>query len=89
MTNLWRRTQSLDHQWKIVHADDWTLVDADSGDYLARIFDQGDADLLGSWRWWVRPFYEIDNIGSAQSGAEAKRLAEERLERPESEDNPR
>jgi hypothetical protein len=75
----WRRTQSLDHQWKIVHPDDWTLVESETGEYLARVFEQEDADLLGSWRWWVRPFYEIDNIGSAQTGAEAKRLAEERL----------
>ena len=80
MTHRWRRTQSLDHQWKVLHPDDWTLVDADSGEYLARIFDLGDADLLGSWRWWVWPFHEIDNIGCAQSGAEAKRLAEERLD---------
>jgi hypothetical protein len=79
MTRRWRRTQSLDHHWKLVHPDDWTLIDSDTGEYLARIFDQQDADLLGHWRWWVAPFYEIDNIGSAQTGEEAKRRAEERL----------
>lgn len=78
MTLRWRRTQSLTHHWKVVHPDDWTFV-SDDGDYLARIFDTGDNDILGSWRWWVAPFYQIDNVGSAQNGAEAKSLAEERL----------
>jgi len=74
----WRRTQSLEHQWKIVHADDWTLA-ADDGEFLGRIHDTGDDDLLGSWRWWVAPFFKVENVGSAQSGAEAKRIVEERL----------
>ena len=88
MTPHWRRTQSLDHHGMTVHADDWTLVN-EGGEHIARIFDLGDADLLGSWRWWVWPFHEIDNIGSAQTGAEAKQLVEERFERLVSEDNPR
>ena len=79
MTHHWHRTQSLNHHWKVTHSDDWTLVDSETGEFLARIFDQGDADLLGSWRWWVAPFYLIDNVGSAQNGQEAKRRAEERL----------
>ena len=78
MTHQRRRTLSLDHHWKVTHSDDWTLVN-ENGEHIARIFDLGDADLLGSWRWWVWPFHEIDNIGSAQTGPEAKRLAEERL----------
>lgn len=81
----WRRTQSIEHHWKVVHADDWVLVD-DDGEYLARIADTGDADILGSWRWWVKPFYKTDNVGSAQTGAEAKQAAEERLSRQPPED---
>ena len=78
----WHRTQSLDHHWQTVHDEDFTLVD-ENGEHIARIFDLGDADLLGSWRWWVQPFHQIDNIGSAQTGAEAKHLAEERLAQSE------
>lgn len=74
----WRRTQSIPHSWVTVHADDWTLV-VENGEHLARIFDTGDPVLLGSWRWWIRPFHMIDNIGSAQSGAEAKKIVEGRL----------
>ena len=74
----WRRTQSLEYSWKTVHADDWTLVGED-GEFLGRIHDTGDNDILGSWRWWIQPFYKIDNVGSAQSGAEAKRIVENRL----------
>ena len=44
------------HHWKETHSDDWTLVDAETGELLARIFDHTDANLLGSWRWWVAPF---------------------------------
>jgi hypothetical protein len=44
-------------------AEEWTLVVA-----VAKLP-----------KGWVSPFYEIDNIGSAHSGPEAKRLAEERL----------
>jgi hypothetical protein len=61
VTHRWHRTQSLDHQWKVTYRDDWTLVD-ENGEHIARVFDLGVADLLGAWRWWVRPFYEIDNV---------------------------
>ena len=81
MTHRWHRTQSLNHHWKVTHSDDWTLVVSETGKFLARIFDQTDADLLGSWRWWVAPFYRIENVGSAQSGPEANMLAEERMKR--------
>jgi hypothetical protein len=89
MTHQWRRTQTIESGWRELHAEDWSLVDSETGGVLARIFDTGDNHLLGDWRWWVWPFHEIDNIGSAQTGADAKRLAEERLERLEAEDNPR
>ena len=81
MTHRWYRTQSLNHHWKVTHCDDWTLVVSETGKFLARIFDQTDADLLGSWRWWVAPFYRNENVGSAQSGPEANKLAEERMKR--------
>lgn len=54
------------------------LVD-DNGAFLARMADTGDADILGSWRWWVKPFYRTDNTGSAQTMADARHAAEERL----------
>ena len=74
----WRRTQSLQHSWQTVHDEDFTLVD-EKGEHIARIFDLGDASLFGSWRWWIQPFYKIDSVGSAQTGAEAKNIVEERL----------
>jgi hypothetical protein len=42
MTHRWHRTQSLDHHWKVTHSDDWTLVDSETGEFLARIFGQED-----------------------------------------------
>ena len=55
------------------------MVDDDTGDVIARIFDTETPDIWGAWRWWVSPFYKIDNLGSAQTETEAKQLAEERL----------
>jgi hypothetical protein len=81
MTHHWHRTQSIDSGWRELHHDDWSLVDDDTGEVLARVFDTETPDILGSWRWWRQPFYEIDNIGSAQAEAEAKQLAEERMNR--------
>ncbi len=54
--------------------DDWTLVD-EAGVRLARIFRLG-TDDKGFWRWRVyRPGGMIHG-GSAESGAEAKAIAE-------------
>lgn len=84
MTNSshrWRRTKSIDSGWRELHDEDWSLVDEDTGDVLARIFDTQTPDILGSWRWWLAPFYLIDNVGSAQNWTEAKKLVEERMSR--------
>ena len=74
----WRRTQSLDHREMTVHADDWTLV-GKNGEHIARTFNLGDADLLGTWRWRVAPFNQIDNADNAETGVEAKQLTEDRF----------
>lgn len=62
-----------------MYRDDWTLVLEQTGQELARIYDTQQPDILGSWRWHVTPFYLTANQGSALSGAEAKRICEERL----------
>ncbi len=43
------------------------------------IVNSYDKDVLCPWLWWVQPFYKIDNVGSAQTEAEAKQMAVEQL----------
>ena len=53
MTHRGLRTQSIQSGRRELHADDWSLVDSETGGVLARIFDTGDNDLLGAWRCGV------------------------------------
>lgn len=59
--------------------EDWTLVNTETGEPLARIYDTGQPDILGSWRWEIAPFYVTANKGSALNGTEARKQAEARL----------
>ena len=80
MTTRWRRTQQVEHDWRTLHEDDWTLVSG-TGEHLARIFDTKCPDILGSWRWDTFPFDARGPQGCALSGLDAKRQVEEKLKR--------
>jgi hypothetical protein len=47
MNLKWRRTDG-----SIIRDDDWSLLDT-TGDRIARLFNTGDDDLIGVWRWRV------------------------------------
>ena len=49
------------HKWRknelvfpdtVLRDDDWTLLDA-TGDRIAHLFNTGEDDLIGAWRWLV------------------------------------
>jgi hypothetical protein len=74
----WKRSASVWPENALTSKDDWTLVD-ESGRRCARIYDAGrdDGVEVGNWRWRVyRPDGTVHG-GSAESGAAAKKIAEE------------
>ncbi len=75
----WRRTQFADPDAPRIMAEDWTLVDVETGEALARIYDTGTPDILGSWRWEVAPYYRIANQGTDLIGTDARTNAEARI----------
>jgi hypothetical protein len=72
MNPKWRRTEG-----SIVRQDDWSLFD-DSGDRIAQVFNTGDDDLIGSWRWRLWLDHKMQE-GSARSGTEARETYERLL----------
>jgi len=56
MTNTpspkWRRTEAKFSD-AVIRNDDWSLLDA-THDRIASLFNTGEYDLTGSWRWRVR-----------------------------------
>ncbi len=79
MAHHWLRTETLDLPLEVTRSDDWTLLDTVTGEHLARIYNRGDAELLGSWRWMVAPFNRPEGTGSARNFAQAKRIVERLL----------
>jgi len=47
----WRRTEAKFSD-AVIRDDDWSLLDA-TGDRIAQLFNTGEDDLIGSWRWRV------------------------------------
>ncbi len=58
--------------------EDWTLLD-ESGEPVARIYDTEQADILGSWRWEIEPFFKSSNQGTVKTGTDARLMCEKRL----------
>lgn len=75
----WRRTQLAEPNAPHLCAEDWTLVDVEIGECLARIYDTETPDILGPWRWYVAPYYRTENQGCALTGPDARMKAEKRL----------
>ena len=72
MNLKWHRTEG-----SIVRQDDWSLLN-DSGDRIAHLFNIGEDDLIGSWRWRVWIEYKMQE-GSARTGTEARKTCERLL----------
>ena len=80
MTNTpspkWCRTVSI-YPDTLIRDDDWSLLDA-TRDRIAQLFNTGEDDLIGAWRWRVwfdHKMYE----GSARSDTEARETCERLL----------
>ncbi len=74
----WQRSAVMWSEKRHTLSEDWVLID-DDGELLARIFDAGSDDGFepGTWRWRI---YRRDRTtfgGSAESGNDAKKIAEE------------
>ena len=72
MNLKWCRTEG-----SIIRQDDWPLLDA-TGDHIAQLFNTGEDDLIGSWRWrvWLdQMMYEV----SSHNGREARETCERLL----------
>lgn len=78
-TTKWRRTIFADPNAPRIMPDDWTLVDVETGEALARIYDTETPDILGSWRWEVAPYFKTANQGTALTGTDARTNAEARI----------
>jgi hypothetical protein len=80
MTNTsaskWRRTETL-YPETIIRDDDWSLLDA-TGDRIAQLFNTGEDDLIGSWRWRVWIEHKMQE-GSSRTGKEARQTCERLL----------
>jgi hypothetical protein len=79
MTNQWHKTASLGFHFEVTRDDDWTLVDAETGEHLAQVYNTGDNDLYGPWRWRTSPFNRPECSGRARNFREAKWQAEAQL----------
>jgi hypothetical protein len=75
----WHRTQLANPDAPRICAEDWTLIDGETGEALARIYDTEQPDILGNWRWEVAPFFMTANRGSALTGTDARMKCEKRL----------
>ena len=72
MNLKWRRTEE-----SIIRLDDWLLLD-DSGDRITQLFNTGEDDLIGAWRWRVWIDHKMQE-GSARTGTEARETCERLL----------
>jgi hypothetical protein len=72
----WRKTE-LVFPDTILRQDDWTLLDATS-DRIAHLFNTGEDDLIGAWRWRVWIDHKMQE-GSARTGTEARMTCERLL----------
>jgi hypothetical protein len=72
----WRRTETL-YPETIIRDDDWSLLDS-TGDRIAQLFNTGEDDLIGSWRWRVWLDHKMQE-GSARTGTEARQTCERLL----------
>ena len=57
----WRRSQSVHPEWPI-RENDWLLVDEDN-DHHAQLWDTQEPDMLGSWRWRILIYLEMNKSG--------------------------
>lgn len=67
----WRRTETI-YPDTLIRDDDWSLLDA-TGDRIAQLFNTGNDDLIGSWRWRVWLDHKMQE-GSAHSVQRRGRL---------------
>lgn len=72
MTFKWCGTEG-----SIVRQDDWSLF-YESGDRITQLFNTGDDDLIGAWRWRMWLDHKMQE-GSARTGAEARETCERLL----------
>jgi len=72
----WRRTETI-YPDTLIRDDDWSLLDA-TGDRIEQLFNTGNDDLIGSWRWRVWLDHKMQE-GSAHSGTEARETCERLL----------
>ena len=79
MTQHWLKTETLGFRLEVTRDDDWTLVDDETGEHRAQVYNTGDNDLYGPWRWWAAPFNRPESSGRARNFRQAKWRAEERL----------
>jgi len=72
----WRKTE-LVFPDTFLRKDDWSLLDL-KGDRIAHLFNTGEDDLIGSWRWRVWLDHKMQE-GSAHTGTEARETCERLL----------
>ena len=61
----------------VTYNNHWSLLNA-TGDRIAHLFNTGEDDLIGAWRWRVWLDHRIRE-GSASTGTEARQTCERLL----------
>jgi hypothetical protein len=74
--NKWRKTE-LVFPDTFLRKDDWSLLDQ-KGDRIAHLFNTGEDDLIGAWRWRVWLDHKMCE-GSSRSGTETRETCERLL----------
>ena len=75
-SSKWRKTE-LVFPDTVLRDDDWSLLDQ-KGDRIAHLFNTGEDDLIGAWRWRVWIEHKMQE-GSARNGTEARMICERLL----------
>jgi hypothetical protein len=72
----WCRTEAKFSD-AVIRDDDWSLLDS-TGDRISQLFNTGEDDLIGSWRWRVWLDHKMQEV-SAHNGTEARETCERLL----------